>query len=197
MFLWVKISRKSLFIPLGCLQLKCLPCRSMCKLLCGSTLLSCLSPYQHTASVSQIHANLYYVLLFCTCTCCVHRGGKAGLADPATTWPVFWLPSLCLQARCTLIICTYSCPHTLHDPDVKEDCGDLKTNRFWAWWQLWHSWPALLGIQSRLIWSKTLTTLRAPLLHMVPCVDNCWCRWTMISMRADVKRIRILFLCQT
>ena len=180
-----------LFMPLGCLQ--CLQLKvstvQTCQLLCGSDLLSCLSPYKRTASVSQILCSC-----FCTCPCCVYvvytgqwsRSGRPGdhWTNVLTADPLF--------ADEKHAYCLHRSVST--QTSQLERKRDLKMIRFWARWPLWHSWLVLLGIRSRLTRSKTPTSLCAPLLHVVPWAHNRWCQWTLISMCADVKRIRNLLL---
>ena len=62
------------------------------------------------------------------------RAGRAGLTDPPITGPMFWLRWCCWPFACTHIANTDLCPHELRGPSVKENRGDLRTSRLWAWW---------------------------------------------------------------
>ena len=121
-----------------------------------------------------------------------NRGGGTGPSDPATARPIFWLrwrrrPFACRLARILSAKIHARTNFTVRSTDVTD--GDAETCEEAP---PWHSWPAC-----RLMWSTTLTGLRAPLLYAVPRVrlKSWWCRWTLIFMRGDMKWIRIL-ACQ-
>ena len=113
----------------------------MCQLLCGSTLLSRLSLYQHTASVKFcvpvfVHVHVVYML------CKQGRWGRSGrpgdhLTNVLTANPLFAGEKHAYRLHRSV---------STQTSKSKQSCGDLKMSRFWARWPLWHSWLVLLGI---------------------------------------------------
>ena len=85
-------------------------------------------------SVSWILNNFNGTQVSFTHSFLLDRAGGAGLADPAITGPMFWLRWCCWPFACTHIANTDLCPHELRGPSVKENRGDLRTSRLWAWW---------------------------------------------------------------
>ena len=119
-----QIIKKGLFMPLGCLQLK-VSTVQMCQLLCGSTLLSRLSLYQHTASVKFcvpvfVHVHVVYML------CKQGRWGRSGrpgdhLTNVLTANPLFAGEKHAYHLHRSV---------STQTSKSKQSCGDLKMRRF-------------------------------------------------------------------
>ena len=178
-----------LFMPLGCLQclqLKCLPCRRANYFVEAPCFLA--SHHTNVLLVSAKFCVPVFVHVHVVYTGQWSRSGRPGdhWTNVLTADPLF--------ADEKHTYCLHRSVST--QTSQSERKRDLKMSRFWARWPLWHSWLVLLGTRSRLTRSKTPTSLCAPLLHVVLWAHNRWCQWTLISMCADVKRIRKLLLCQ-
>ena len=125
-----------------------------------------------------------------------YRGSRAGLADPATAWSMFWLrqhrqPFACSQGARHV---SFGQIHarTYHS-NVKESCRDLRTSWFWA------GGHTLLAVVA---WNTIRLNTKQNSDWLTWVTLSCssrgtWnCRWTLISMHPDAKWIRSLLPSQ-
>ena len=179
--------------------------------------LACVLTYLIGASVSEPHTGLFncdfswymiYYLLYVVCksrwhsfnlniahadyTCVQGRRSRSGRPGNHQTNVLTEIASLtlCFQARSSHIVCTDPCPHELHGLDVTESWGDVRTSRFWVWWPHILAW-IMIRLNTKKI-SNWLVCV-APSHRS----QGAWNRrWPLISVRADLKWIRILVPCQ-
>ena len=98
-------------------------------------------------------------------------------------------PIFCMQVRSLHIVCTDPFSHERHGLDIKESCGGLRPSRFEC---DGHTFSA--GIAWNMIRSTTKQNSEWLVCIALSCVSTeAWnCRWTLFSLCADVKWIRIL-----